>query len=208
MLLNLASRSPTVSTRVQLIAFVALCAAVPPALSAQIAPSTTYVGVEAGAVFDASQLNVRSGIGLTAGAVAGRQLSGQVGAELRLGLEYFGRPTEFVHPCLPTGPCNYTLSEQVAIVTFGADAVLGSHRNIASPLLLIGAGLRRINSQPGRVTPVLGGPSRLAPFGEVGTGVEVPIGVTRLSIETRYQIAVSDPGLPAWTLPVTLAIRF
>ena len=178
-----------------------LVAALAPTLGAQVDLARVYVGIEAGAVFDASQFSVRSSTGVSADVLAGRQFSDQAAGELRLGLEYFGRPTEFISPgCPPNGPCNPPIAEQVVLVALGADAVIGGHRRTLTPILLAGTGARYAHAQPG--------PSDLAPYAELGTGLQLPIGAAHFGVEIRYQIAMADLGLPTWTVPATAAIRF
>jgi hypothetical protein len=180
-------------------------------LAAQTVSSKVYVGIDAGPVFATSQPGTRSGTGLGAGVMAGRQLLPQTAAELRLGFDYFGAPPLFISPggCLGRVPCNPPTPQRVRIVTLTTDALVGGHTDDLAPFVLAGVGARYADSQPDpSYLDPRANTRELRPFAEIGTGLEIPVGVTRMSLELRYQIAVSDPGLPRWTLPARLAIRF
>jgi hypothetical protein len=149
------------------------------------------------------QFNLRSRFGFGLAAGVGRVLSSHEAVELRLGAELFAAPTPFHSPggCLGFEPCNPPQPSDVRVPTLGADLVFFGDRRGTAPLALAGVGLRYITEAPAH-SP------ELRPFGEIGAGVAHPLGTASLSVEGRWQIAASSGGLPRWTLPVGLNIRF
>jgi len=172
------------------------------AAPAQLSHSRNYLGVDAGLSFDRSAFSVRSGIGLSAGGLVGRQVGQHAAAEVRFGFEHFGAPERIISPggCLGTVPCVLPTPERIQIAALDLDMVASGSFGHAVPYMLIGAGGRYVNAHPGR--------SEVRPAVELGAGLGIPIGGPTVSIEVRYQLAKSNAELPGWTLPLALAIRF
>jgi hypothetical protein len=79
--------------------------------------------------------------------------------------------------------------------------VFFGNRRATAPIAILGAGLRYITGAPAH-SP------ELRPFGEIGAGVAHSLGTVSLSLEARWQVAASSGGLPRWTMPVGINMRF
>jgi hypothetical protein len=172
-------------------------------LEAQVAPHPNYLSAEAGFAVEPPQFSVRSRLGFGIAADVGRVLSSHDAVEVRLGAEVFGAPTQFIIPggCLGLGPCNPPQPSQVWVPTLASDLVFFGDRRATTPIAIVGAGLRYITEAPAH-SP------ELRPFGEIGAGVAHPFGAATLSLEARWQVAASSGGLPRWTMPVGINMRF
>lgn len=193
-------RNPTVKVIAATIAFVAISGS---RGSAQSSDRSPYVSFGAGLATEPSAFNVRSGFGLALAAGVGRDLSTHTALETRLGGEFFGAPTEFISPggCLGQVPCVLPRASSVHVVTLAANFVFSSGLHSTGPLLLFGAGLRDIAETPER-------PAELRPVVELGGGIGHAFNAASVGVEVRYQLAAASAGLPRWTMPIGLNVRF
>jgi hypothetical protein len=182
----------------KLICVCSLLVAVPLAAHAQ-ARSRTFAELGGGVITQASQFNVRSGIGATAALAVGRTLSEQLTLEGRMSGSAFPAPQQFTNPggCLGRSPCIFPSASSVRVITIGGSGEFHSTPEAITPLVLLGLGTRYVTEAPER-----GGDTR--PYGEVGVGLMF----SHWGLRARYQATTAGSDLPKWMIPVTLDYRF
>lgn len=172
-------------------------------VDAQSAQHSIYASVSAGVAVEPDLFSVRSAWGGSAAVAVGRVLSSYTAIQGRAGAEYFAAPPQVIGPggCLGRQPCNPPQPGAVTIATLAAEAVISGAPEILGPLLIIGGGLRHVSESPEQT-------SEIRPFLDLGAGLAFPIGSGSLGLEARYQLAAAHAGLPQWTLPIQVTVRF
>ena len=201
-------------------AFVGCCLALgATTLSAQSVPGSTFRSLGAGTAFLGTGTQARdypkSGFSLEAG--VGRQYLDRLAGEVDFDATYFRVPTHeqqeilFISavPCPPNANCvappivtPASASNEVHSFALAVRGIYSAGPRESGGVLTAGAGLRHL-------VPHLIGDAYVDAFGEVGTGVTVPLGGKRaVSIELRYQRAVSRSSLGGWMMPLAAHVRF
>ena len=175
----------------------------PAAATAQSPYRKSYVDLDVGIAVEEAQVNVRSALGLAGAAAIGRQLTPRLAVEARLGGQVFLAPEQFTSPggCLGVVPCVTRTPGPLQVVTLGANAIYSATTQGVAPLLLAGVGVRNIAQAPEHS-------SETRPFGEIGAGIAVPVGLARWHIDARIQLAPASSDVPRSTIVVTTGVRF
>jgi len=177
----------------------------PRVMQAQFALGATYIEIGGGVAFQPDTIgahDVRDRTGVAGTLAVGRYASPHLAYEGRLAFEHFGLTQELLPPC-PVGlPDCGIRSHEVKDLTLGVDAQLSTNHAAAAPLLIVGAGVRRIQQ-----LEQVAGP-QVAPYAELGGGINVPLGGVALALEGRIQLSSVRDDLPRWTAPITLGLRF
>lgn len=180
-----------------------LSLAEPATAHAQFMAGTTYVEVGPGIAVQKSRPGFEQQAGFAGELAVGRYASPTSAYEVRVGFDSFRDAVETIPPCPVGGVCRGSTFHRLEnIGTLGIDAQFSPSHATVAPLFIFGAGLRgiwQVNASPEQA---------LDPYGELGLGLNVPLGSIALALEGRYQFAAAHGELPHLTAPFTLGVRF
>ncbi len=183
--------------------YLALLFVVAPLPAHAQAERTTYGSLSGGAAIERAKYNVRSDVGFSSTAAAGRQVSDAISLEARASMARFAAPTQIISPggCLGASPCVVPTPSSVTSLTVGGATLYDPFHSPLSPFLVAGAGVRRISQGADG--------SEVRPYGELGVGVRSQVsGGLALILEARAQAAPTSRDFAGWILPIGLGVRF